>query len=563
MQREDILTYLREHPRISVLIIGGGINGIGTFRDLALQGVDVLLVERGDFCCGASAASSHMAHGGIRYLENGEFRLVREAVHERNRLIRNAPHLVKPLPTTIPIFKVFSGLFNAPLKFFGLLERPAERGLLVIKIGLMLYDAYTRRQKTVPRHRLRFRQASLQAFPRLNPRVIATATYYDGSLLSPERLALEVLLDGEKEGEHALALNYVRVVGAQGNQVFLQDETSSEELTVEPYIVVNATGPWIDLTNRSMQRPSRFIGGTKGSHIVLAHDELRQAIGDHEFFFENKDGRIVLIFPLHHRLLVGTSDIRVDHPEEALCTEAEVDYFLELIHKVFPDFRVGREHILFRFSGVRPLPYSETSITGQISRDHSIQVQEPNAHCSFPILSLVGGKWTTFRAFSEQVTDVILQRLGRPRLRSTADVPIGGGKGYPLDEADREAWMRQASAQSGLPEERLASLFTRYGTRAKEVASYISQQEDQTLKHVPQFSRGEIAYTANFEKVLHLEDLVLRRTSLAKLGDLNLPMLEELCQVLGDELHWSATRRTEELQRVRTILAQKHMVPWA
>lgn len=563
MQREDILTYLREHPRISVLIIGGGINGIGTFRDLALQGVDVLLVERGDFCCGASAASSHMAHGGIRYLENGEFRLVREAVHERNRLIRNAPHLVKPLPTTIPIFKVFSGLFNAPLKFFGLLERPAERGLLVIKIGLMLYDAYTRRQKTVPRHRLRFRQASLQAFPRLNPRVIATATYYDGSLLSPERLALEVLLDGEAEGEHALALNYIRVVGAQGNQVFLQDETSGEELTVEPYIVVNATGPWIDLTNRSMQRPSRFIGGTKGSHIVLAHDELRQAIGDHEFFFENKDGRIVLIFPLHHRLLVGTSDIRVDHPDEALCTEAEVDYFLELIHKVFPDIRVGREHILFRFSGVRPLPYSETSITGQISRDHSIQVQEPNAHCSFPILSLVGGKWTTFRAFSEQVTDVILQRLGRPRLRSTADVPIGGGKGYPLDEADREAWMRQASAQSGLPEERLASLFTRYGTRAKEVASYISQQEDQTLKHVPQFSRGEIAYMAKFEKVLHLEDLVLRRTSLAKLGDLNLPMLEELCQVLGDELHWSATRRTEELQRVRTILAQKHMVPWA
>src|SRR5512141_2386248 len=143
MDRSEILSSLKENPNVSVLVIGGGINGIGTFRDLALNGVDVLLVERGDFCSGASSASSHMAHGGIRYLENGEFRLVREAVQERNRLIQNAPHLVKPLPTTIPMFKRFSGLFNAPLKFLRLQDKPSERGSLVIKIGLMMYDAYT------------------------------------------------------------------------------------------------------------------------------------------------------------------------------------------------------------------------------------------------------------------------------------------------------------------------------------------------------------------------------------------------------------------------------------
>ena len=117
MNRQETLQHLRDQPDVSVLIVGGGINGIGTFRDLTLQGVDVLLVERADFCSGASAASSHMAHGGIRYLENGEFRLVREAVQERNRLIENAPHIVRPLPTTIPIFKWFSGLFNAQFKF--------------------------------------------------------------------------------------------------------------------------------------------------------------------------------------------------------------------------------------------------------------------------------------------------------------------------------------------------------------------------------------------------------------------------------------------------------------
>src|SRR5215216_1854801 len=147
MHRTDILSRLKENPEVSVLIVGGGINGIGTFRDLALNGVDVLLVERADFCSGASAASSHMAHGGIRYLENGEFRLVREAVRERNRLLQNAPHVVKPLPTTIPIFKRFSGMLNAPLKFLRLLDRPSERGSMIIKLGLILYDAYTGRQR--------------------------------------------------------------------------------------------------------------------------------------------------------------------------------------------------------------------------------------------------------------------------------------------------------------------------------------------------------------------------------------------------------------------------------
>src|SRR5512133_781996 len=146
MNRDEILAQLKENPAVSVLIVGGGINGIGTFRDLALNGVDALLVERGDFCSGASSASSHMAHGGIRYLENGEFRLVREAVQERNRLIENAPHFVKPLPTTIPIFKRFSGLLNAPLKFFKMLDKPSERGSVIIKLGLMMYDAYTSAQ---------------------------------------------------------------------------------------------------------------------------------------------------------------------------------------------------------------------------------------------------------------------------------------------------------------------------------------------------------------------------------------------------------------------------------
>ncbi len=152
-----------------------------------------------------------MAHGGIRYLENGEFRLVREAVQERNRMIQNAPSLVKPLPTTIPIFKTFSGLLNAPLKFLGWLEKPSERGGLIIKVGLIFYDAFTGKNRTVPRHVFDGRRKALQKYPRLNPAIRYAATYYDGIILSPERLTIELLLDAEKEGDHARSLNYVQL----------------------------------------------------------------------------------------------------------------------------------------------------------------------------------------------------------------------------------------------------------------------------------------------------------------------------------------------------------------
>ena len=361
MNRSEIISSLRTNPSLDVLIIGAGINGIGAFRDLALNGANVLIVDRGDFCSGASAASSHMAHGGIRYLENGEFRLVREAVGERNRMIQNAPHLVKPLPTTVPMFKHFSGLLNAPFKFLGWLDKPSERGSLVIKIGLMFYDAFTGKTQTVPRHTFRGRAASLKLWPRLNPAVRTTATYFDGSILNPERLALEVLLDGEADGGRAL--NYVSLVNGQGNTVTLRDELSLQTFTVQPKLVINAAGPWIDAANGTLGLSTRFIGGTKGSHLVLDHPELRKAIGENEFFFENKDGRIVLIFPLFDKVILGTSDIPVESPDDIVCTEAEVDYFIALVDRVFPDVKVGREHIVFRFSGVRPLAHTGSAKT--------------------------------------------------------------------------------------------------------------------------------------------------------------------------------------------------------
>jgi len=559
MNRNETLSALKNKPAVSVLIVGGGINGIGTFRDLALNGVDILLVEKGDFCSGASAASSHMAHGGIRYLENGEFRLVREAVRERNLLLQNAPHVVKPLPTAIPIFKRFSGLLNAPLKFFGMLDKPSERGSIVIKLGLMMYDAYTGRQRTVPKHRFFSRKKSRARWDQLNPQVINTAVYYDGAILQPERLAVELILDAEAENPRARALNYVSMVGGSGDTLILRDELTDNTYDVHPKLVINAAGPWIDFTNHKLGLSTRFIGGTKGSHIVVRHPELRKAIGENEFFFENEDGRIVLIFPLYDHVLIGTSDIPVEHPDEAQCTDEEIDYFLKLTRRIFPGLSVRRDDIVFQFSGVRPLPRSTVKAASQVSRDHSIEVLSGDwTNLRFPVYSLVGGKWTSFRAFSEQVTDKALAHLGSKRQKDTRSLPIGGGRGYPRDPEELRRQVESLSAWTGVARERLKLLFERYGTRAETIATYMNGGTDFVVKGLPDFSLREIVFLAQHEKVCHLDDFLLRRTMLAMLGRVTREVIEELARIIGNALGWTEEQKAAEVRRTLALLADRH-----
>jgi len=337
IRERDEVRAARESGRTSVVIIGAGINGISTFRDLAMQGVDVLLVERDDFASGATAASSHMIHGGIRYLENGEFRLVKESVQERNGLLKTAPHYVKPLETTIPIYSTFSGILAAPLRFLTHKQgKPTERGAFLIKVGLTLYDTFSRDGGTVQRHRFHGRKKSLAALPELDPNIKYTATYYDASVHDPERLALDVLRDGEAAHTGARALNYVEAVGLDTSGVLLRDRETGSEFHVAADVVVNASGPWTDLTNEALGTATTFMGGTKGSHIVLDHPGLLDATGGREIFFEHSDGRIVLIYPLKDRVLVGTTDLEADPREPARCTEEEVDYFFALIAHVFP-----------------------------------------------------------------------------------------------------------------------------------------------------------------------------------------------------------------------------------
>jgi glycerol-3-phosphate dehydrogenase len=561
MNRQETLQTIKDNPDVSVLIIGAGVNGIGTFRDLALQGVDVLMVDKGDFSAGASAGSSHMLHGGIRYLENAEFRLVREALHERNRMLQNAPHYAKPLKTTIPMFQWFSGMMNAPLKFLDILDRPGERGAVVIKLGLTMYDWFVRKHRSMPTHNFKLRDAALKEHPKMNPDITCTATYYDAWMPYPERICMEMILDSEATNSNCYAVNYMSAVDGDNETIMLRDELTGDFYTVKPKVVINATGPWIDFVNERMgQNKQRFIGGTKGSHLILDHPELLEATNGSEIFFENDDGRIVLIFPFVGKVMVGTTDIHIDNPDEAVCTDEEVDYILGMIDKVFPSIDVNRSHVVFRFSGVRPLPYSDASTTGQISRDHSLKSIPATGNVQYPIHSLVGGKWTTFRAFAEHTTDVVLKDLKQSRKMGTQNVSIGGGRGYPRSEEAVTNWLQTVQHKTELPIERLRELFERYGTRAEVVADYVAQGNDQPLEHHAVYSQREVEFLATDEKLTHLDDLVLRRSLIAMLGFLNVELLNELADVTGKALDWSDEHKQSEIERTIQIMRDKHQV---
>ncbi|ANJ28964.1 FAD-dependent oxidoreductase [Agromyces aureus] len=553
------VTALRARPNASVVIIGAGINGIATFRDLALQGVDVVLVERDDFVSGASSASSHMIHGGIRYLENGEFRLVKESVTERNALIRIAPHYVKPLETTVPIYSTFSGILSAPMRFLTHKQgKPTERGAALIKTGLTIYDAFSRDGGSVPRHRFHGRTRSLAELPALDPNIKYTATYYDASMHDPERLALDVLFDGLAAGPHARAVNHLGAVAFDADGVRVRDGLTGQEFSITADVVVNTSGPWTDLTNADLGRETSFMGGTKGSHIVLDHPELLAATGGREIFFEHEDGRIVLIYPLKGRVMVGTTDLEHDMREPAVCTEAEVDYFFELIAHVFPGIGVDRSQIVYRFSGVRPLPRHDDTQPGFVSRDYRIERADVAARPGTTLLSLVGGKWTTFRALAEHLSNEVLELLGRDRVRSTEGLAIGGGKGYPTSADARLVWLKSHDDEVGRA--RAETLLERYGTRAEAYLAEVDGETERALAHHDGYTQGEITWLVQNERVVHLTDLVLRRTSIAFTGRLTAPLLDELADLAGAELGWDADRREAEIEAARALLAERHGV---
>lgn len=559
--REEKLAALRQRNRAPVLIVGGGINGISTFRELALQGIPVVLVEKDDWCQAASGALSRMIHGGLRYLETGEFDLVRESVQERDRLLKNAPHYVSPLRTTVPIDSWGGGLVNASKRFLRLGEKPTRRGALLIKTGLSLYDFYTRQQGKMPRHRLNNTAETRARWPGFAVWVKYSATYYDAWIKAPERLGVELVLDTENSNRDALALNYVSLVESDGERVTLRDNLTDALFTLEPHVIVNATGAWIDRLNQQLlpADPPKLIGGTKGSHLIIDSPALLAELRDEMVYYENQDGRVCIMFPWYGKVLVGSTDIRVDDPENIACSAEEQRYILESLHFIFPHINVSDDDVLYTFSGVRPLPASDTEVSGRITRNHSLVYFPPDATRDFSVLNLVGGKWTTFRRFGEQAADRVLKLLGEKRLRSTVDMAIGGGRNFPCQER-LPVWIRELSEKYRLTERRVALLVDRYGTRAEPLLRLINERDEQPLQHHADYSDTELCWLIHEEQVVMLEDLLLRRTALGISGQLTPPLMAEIAHLMAQEMQWSDAHRQQQLEMTLARLARLHGV---
>jgi len=550
--REETFQAARANPDVPVLILGGGINGAGLFRELSLQGVDCLLVDKSDFVAGASSKSSRMIHGGLRYLESREFRLVKESLFERNRLLENAPHYVGPLQTTIPLPSRLGGLLRSMLIFIGFKVRPGERGVVPVKFGLWFYDFITRKDRRTPKHFLTPRAESLAGLPGLKPGIRATANYWDARITQAERLCIELIQDARNANASCRALNYVRPKGLEAGAVVLADTLTGRTFAVRPKVLVNATGGWADLANASLGLETHFMGGTKGSHLVVNCPPLHKALDGRMVYYQPADGRVCIVFPFMDKVIMGSTDIRVDDPDEARCEEAEIDYMLATLRGVFPDVRIARRDIVYVFCGVRPLPGGGGKVLANVSRGHSLEVIDADADRPFPTFCLIGGKWTTFRAFAEQTADAILPQLGLPRRCDTAHLPIGGGRGFPATAEAKSAWIARVADASGLDRARIAVLLARYGTAAEAYAMTADAEAERPLESLPDYTAGEIARIADDEYVEHLADLVCRRSLIALLGQATGEVLAELAEIAGSALGWDAARKAEEVERTLT-----------
>jgi glycerol-3-phosphate dehydrogenase len=409
-----------------ILILGGGINGAALARELVLNGQSVWLVDTADLAFGATAYSSRLIHGGLRYLEFGDVALVRESLTERQRLLELAPTWVHPLRLFIPVRNRFGGTLAAATKFFGLRypRRPAPRGRFVVGLGLWWYDQLAGRGLP-PRSLHRPGEAGV---PKVAPRAARWLwAYSDAQITYPERFVIALLADArrlaEETGRELKVFTYCEARLA-GRRVEIHPcDGPGASASLEPAAIVNATGAWVDRTLARLPVPSSpLMGGTKGSHFLTFHRSLVESLAGQGVYAEARDGRPVFVLPLGEGALVGTTDLPFSgDPAEAVASEEELQYLLELVNELFPHVGLTREDLAMHQCGVRPLPRVDARTPAAITRRHQLVWNEASP---VPLVSLVGGKLTTCRSLAEEAAAAILGRLGQPVRSNSRQRPL-------------------------------------------------------------------------------------------------------------------------------------------
>jgi glycerol-3-phosphate dehydrogenase len=523
------------HRRLDLLVVGGGATGAGIAREAAIRGLAVGLVDRYDFAWGTSSRSSRLIHGGLRYLEHRQWKLVRESLAERRILLRTAPHLVRPLAFLFPVFD-------------------ADRvGRWKLELGLTLYDLLAL-GGNVRRHRALSKRAVLDQEPLLRERGLTGGAIYWDAQCDDARLTLATIRSAARHG--ARVANYICVTALEFDDgrvsgATVEDQLTGTQATIQARVVINATGPWVDQVRR-MEDPAAgpLLGPTRGTHVMVPRARIGHQQGI--TFLSPIDGRVMFILPWGDRSYIGTTDTDdQSSPDRVTPTEEDILYLLRSANAIFPQARLGPEDVSLSWAGLRPLLAGQLGAPPTRSREHEIEVGPKG------LLTIGGGKLTTYRRMAVEAVDRAAALLGQPGIKTnpdrslTATEPLPGGA-----FEDQQALFKRGIAR-GLAEPVVAQLIGQYGAEAAALYDLIDETPALAQPVHPQHAAvsAEVIYAVRQEYARRLDDVMGRRLSLTfETSDAGLAAAGPVAGLMARELGWDDTRARTEVERYREMV---------
>ena len=513
-QRKRTVARLRDET-FDVLVVGGGSTGTGAALDAATRGLSVALVEARDFASGTSSRSSKLIHGGLRYLEQMEFHLVREALRERSLLLNViAPHLVRPVSFLYP-----------------LTHRIWER--VYIGAGMLLYDELGG-HKGMRRHRHLTKRGALRLAPAMSPDSMIGALQYQDAQVDDARHTLAVARTAARYG--AAVANSVSVTGflheaGRVAGVRARDHVTGEEFEIHAQVVINATGVWTDELQHLVGERGKFhVTASKGIHLVVPRDRLQLDTG----LILRTEKSVLFVIPWGQHWLIGTTDTewKLDKSHPA-ASRADIDYVLEHLNAVL-ESPLSVDDVQGVYAGLRPLLSGESESTSKLSREHAVASPVPG------LVAIAGGKYTTYRVMGKDAVDLAVHMLDQRVPGSVTDVtPLVGAEGY------QAVWnaRHRLAAQSGLHVARIEHLLHRYGTDTDQLLELIARRPElrEPLPEADAYLRAEALYAASNEGALHVDDVLARRTRISiESWDRGLAAARPVAELMAEVLGWSA-----------------------
>ncbi len=517
--------------RFDLLVVGGGVTGAGIAREAALRGLSVAVVERSDIAAGTSSRSSRLIHGGLRYLEHRQWSLVRESLTERGILLRIAPHLVRPLSFLFPNFDT---------------DRVPRWKL---ELGLTLYDILAL-GGNVRRHRALSKRAVLDQEPLLRDRGLRGGAFYWDAQCDDARLTLATLQSAAQHGAQVANYTCVTALEFEDGQVagaVIEDQLTGAQGTVRARIVVNATGPWTDrLRHLEDQNQAPLLQPSRGAHVMVP----RSRIGHHHAitFLSPVDGRVMFVLPWGDRSYIGTTDTDApEHPDDTVATEADMLYLLRSANALFPGARLGLEDISLSWAGLRPLIRSDRSPPSARSREHLIETGPRG------LVTITGGKLTTFRRMAIDLLETIAPRLDSGRIVRTDPMKTRSAKeALPGGAPYRAEQLRSEGVSLGLTEPTVAHLIGQYGSDTPLIYDLVRERPDLAVPvHPPHGAIGaQVVHAVRREFARRLDDVLFRRLSIgSETPDAGAAAAQPVSLLMGTELGWDEARRREEIER--------------